>query len=137
MTILRLLSLFACCLLMIVLPVLLSGSADGGLPLLLALPVMVGVGLLAAGFVYVGLLADRMRRSSATRRIAIMLMVPPALACLAILSTSHDTVLLSGSALLLACTVLLLACVLNAHALGRRRSMRRRDPQAPGGLLQG
>ncbi|WP_296945976.1 hypothetical protein [uncultured Massilia sp.] len=129
MIVLRLLSLLACGLLVIVLPVLLSDTGSGNLPLSMAVPAVLGAALMAAGFVYVGMMAERMRRPGRERWLGTALLTLPALACLAILATRHAPTLLWGSGMLLACTTLQLACVLNPGALERRRRpMRRREP---------
>ncbi len=129
MIVLRLLSLLACSLLVIVLPVLLSDAGMGGLPLRMAAPAVLGAALMAAGFVYVGMMAERMRRPGRARWLGTALLALPAVGCLAILATRHDPTLLWSSGMLLACTTLQLACLLNPGALERRRRpMRQREP---------
>jgi len=131
MIVLRLLSLLSCSLLLIVLPIVLA-IPGGRFPLQMALPAALCVALTAAGFVYVGMTAERMLRAGFERRLGMALLALPAMTCLAVLATRHEALLLWSSALLLGCTLLTLAGLLNPAALEPdRRVLRRRERREP------
>lgn len=131
MIVLRLLSLLSCSLLLIVLPIVLA-IPGSRFPLQMAVPAVLCVALMAAGFVYIGMQAERMRRAGLERRLGMALLAVPAMTCLAILATRHEPLLLCSSAMLLGCTLLMLAGLVNPAALEPdRRVLRRREHKEP------
>lgn len=131
MIVLRILALLACSLLLIAMPALLA-SPGGRFPVHMAFPALVCVVTMAAGYVYVGLRAERMRRAGSERRRGLALLLVPAAACLALLATHHEPLLLYSCALLLGCTLLMLAGLLHPAALEpHRRTLRRRERREP------
>ena len=133
MILLRLLSILAAGLVLIVAPMALDPRGHG-MPGWTALFSLFMCALMAGSFVFVAAKAPRMRRHASERKLGALLLAIPALGSLVLLATAGDTVLLCASALLLAFTVLLLAAVLVPGALGqperRRRSRGRIEPSA-------
>lgn len=139
MLMLRLLSVLAAGLVLIVTPMALDPRGHG-MPGALALFSLFSTALMAGCFLYVAASAPRMRRHASARRLGALLLLVPAVGSLAMLVTGKDVVLLLASGVLLAFTVLMLANVLVPGALGhteQRHRRRRRERIEPSVLSPG
>jgi hypothetical protein len=91
-----------------------------------------GLGLISGSFLYIAVLASRMRRSKPLRIFGGVLLAIPAAASLAVLLTRKDVAILSCGGVLLAITVLMfISFIFPATTDRRQRPMRKRDRQEP------
>jgi len=127
MILLRLLSVLAAGLVLIVAPITLDPLGHG-MPGVLALLSLLCTALVAGSFVFVAYAAPRMRRRPAERKLGGMLLLIPAVFALALLVKGKDAGLLCAGGLLLGFTVVLLANVLFPDALGHSRTRLRGRP---------
>jgi hypothetical protein len=128
---LRLLSVLAAGLVLIIAPMALDPGGHG-MPGWKALFTLFCMVLMAASFVFVAVRARRIRHYAGERRLAAALLAIPGVGALAMLATGKDAGLLCASGLLLAFTVLLLLNLLIPDALGHTARRRRsRDHVEP------
>jgi hypothetical protein len=114
------------------LPLALSDVSTRGMPGLPVLVGLIGLGLVSGSFLYIALLAPRMRRSLALRILGGLLLMVPAAASLAVLWTRTQEAMLWGGGLLLVASVLMFICfIFPATPDRRQRPMRARDRQEP------
>jgi hypothetical protein len=114
------------------LPLVLSDVGTRGMPGWPVLGGLVGIGLISASFLYVALLAPRMRRSIALRILGGALLLLPMAAGLAVLWTRTQEAMLWAGGLLLAASVLMfISFVFPATPDHRQRPMRKRERQEP------
>jgi hypothetical protein len=125
MILLRLLSVLAAGLVLIVTPMALDPHGHG-MPGWVALFSLFSTALMAGSFLFVAATAHRMRRNPSERKLGGLLLLVPAIGSLAMLVTGREVMLLSLSGALLAFTVLLLANVMVPGALGHQSQYRRR-----------
>jgi len=132
MIFLRLLALLAGGLVLILPPLALGPSAQGGLPGWVAVGGLAGLALVALSFVYIAAVGDRMRRSGQLRTLGGLLLMIPAVASATMLATRNDAQLLWGAGALLSFTVtMFVSFVFPATAERRQRPMRRRERNEP------
>lgn len=133
---LRLLSLLAGGLVLIVPPILVFGNIGGNVSGGVAVGALACLGLIALAFVYVGVNGKRMRRGGQARTIGAGLLAIPALASLAMLAIRTDEGTLWASGALLIFTMMLFAGFVYPAKAGRRqRPMRERERQEPVAFL--
>src|SRR5690349_1088798 len=101
MILLRLLSVLAAGLVLIVTPMALDPLGHG-MPGLVALFSLFVTALMAGSFLFVAAAAPRMRRHASERKLGALLLAIPALGALAMLVSASETFLLLASGLLLA-----------------------------------
>src|SRR5438067_2216220 len=111
MILLRLLSVLAAGLVLIVTPMALDPRGHG-MPGWIALFTLFVTALMAGSFLFVAVAAPRMRRHAQERKLGALLLLAPVFGALAMLATATEVFLLSASGLLLGFTVLLLANLL-------------------------
>jgi len=134
MSVMRLLSLLAGGLVLVVPPMLMPMAGDR--PLGTVMAGMFGIILMASTFFYVGAAGRQMRRGGQARIVGAVLLMLPAMAALATIATRRDEPLLWGSgALLVFTTVLLLHFVIMPTLDPRQRPMRERERQEPSAVL--
>jgi hypothetical protein len=110
----------------------LSDVSTRGMPGWSVLSGLFGVSLISGSFLYIALLASRMRRSIALRALGGILLMLPAAASLALLWTRHEEEMLWCGGLLLAASVLMfISFVFPAIPDRRQRPMRKPDRQEP------
>jgi len=91
-----------------------------------------GMCLISGSFLYIALLAARMRRSIALRILGGLLLMVPAAVGLAMLWTRNEVAMLvAGGALLVTTILMFISFVFPAAADRRQRPMRKRDRQEP------
>jgi hypothetical protein len=132
MIFLRFLSFLIAIVIPMVPPLLLSDISTRGLPGWPVLGGLFGIGLISGSFLYIALLASRMRRSIALRALGGLLLMPPMALSLAILWTRPEEEMLWCGGLLLAASVLMfIGFVFPAIPDRRQRPMRKRDRSEP------
>ncbi|WP_198116292.1 hypothetical protein [Massilia rhizosphaerae] len=110
----------------------LSDISTRGLPGWPVLGGLFGIGLISGSFLYIALLASRMRRSIPLRALGGLLLMLPMALSLAILWTRHQEEMLWCGGLLLAASVLMfIGFVFPAIPDRRQRPMRKRDRSEP------
>jgi len=126
---LRLLSLLAGGLVLVLPPILMFDGAALGMPGWMAIGSLAVIAMSAVSFFYIAAAGKKMRRSSGpARTLGGMLLIAPALAGLALLATRTDPVQLCASGVLLAFSILLAMSFVFAPTMGRRqRPMRERE----------
>ena len=132
----RLLSLLAGGLVLVVPPMLMPMASD--VPLGTVMAGILGIVMVASTFFYVGAAGRKMRRGGQARIVGAALLMVPAIAALATIATRHDEPLLWGSGALLVFTiVLLLHFVIMPTLDARQRPMREheRERQEPSVIL--
>lgn len=135
---LRLLSLLAGFLVLLLPAVLLADTGVTGLPGMTVVAGLIGMGLVSASFVYIGMAGDRMRRSARARALGAVLLAVPIMGSLALLVSRKDATVLWGSATLLVFSLVLFLGFVFPALEHRQRPMRRRERQDPSLLkLQG
>ncbi|WP_075794606.1 hypothetical protein [Massilia putida] len=113
-------------------PLVLSDVSTRGMPGWSVLGGLFGVSLISGSFLYIALLASRMRRSIALRALGAMLLMLPATASLALLWTRQEEDMLWCGGLLLAASVLMfISFVFPGIPDRRQRPMRKPDRQEP------
>lgn len=128
---LRMLSFVAGALVLVLPPMLLADASPGGLPGVVAAGTLLGLALMSASFVHVGMAGNRMRRNTVERRLGGLLLAVPILGSLGVLATRKEVSLLWGSGVLLAFSLLLFLSFVYPMAERRQRPMRRRERQEP------
>jgi hypothetical protein len=134
MILLRLLSILAGGLILIVPPLFLFGGTSGpeyfdGKTVVAALA---GLTLVAFTFFFIGFAGDRMRKSAPLRTLGGLLLAVPFAGSAAMLLRAAQVELLWLSGLLLCVTVVLfVAFVFPASGSRKHRPMRRREPREP------
>jgi peptidoglycan/LPS O-acetylase OafA/YrhL len=129
---LRLLSLLAAALVLVVPPMVLFAPGDGDMPGALVAAGLLAVLLVSGSFVYVAVAARQMRRPGPERTLGCALLVLPALASLVLLATYDDPAVLWSSGILLVVTaVVYLSVAFPAMLSPRQRPMRERERQEP------
>jgi hypothetical protein len=114
------------------LPILLSDAGTRGMPGRPVLVGLLGICLVSGSFLYIALLAPRMRRSLVLRILGGVLLMLPAAASLAVLWTrTQETMLWGGGMLLLASVLMFISFIFPATPDRRQRPMRARDRQEP------
>lgn len=113
-------------------PVVLSGVSTRGLPGWPVLGGLFGMSLVSGSFLYIALLAPRMRRSIALRVLGgILLMLPAALSVVLLWVRPQEELLWCGGLLLAASVLMFISFVFPATPDRRQRPMRKRDHQEP------
>lgn len=126
---LRILSLLAGALVLFVPPMMLFDTGVGGMPPWLVAGGILGMIVISASFLYVGVAGRRMRRPGQARTLGGVLLTVPMVAAVVTLATHTDESTLLASGALLGVTILLFASfVFPATMDRRRRPMRERDP---------
>lgn len=114
------------------LPLVLADVGTRGMPGRPVVAGLIGLGLVSGSFLYIALLAPRMRRSRALRILGGMLLMVPAAAGLAVLWTrTQETMLWGGGLLLLVSVLMFISFIFPATPDRRQRPMRARDRQEP------
>lgn len=129
MTVLRLLSLLAAGLVLVLPPMFVFDGSDkmAGMTVIAGL---IGMAAIAVSFAYVALAGGRMRRGGQARMLGAGMLTLPALASLALLATKQDFAVLMGSGGFLVFTIVLfLSFVVPATAGDRQRMLRQRERQ--------
>ena len=112
------------------LPLVLSDVGTRGMPGWPVLGGLFGMSLISGSFLYIALLAPRMRRSIILRILGGLLLMLPMAASLAVLWTrTQEDMLLAGGLLLAVSVLMFLAFVFPAIPDRRQRPMRERDRQ--------
>ena len=111
------------------LPLVLSDVGTRGMPGWPVLGGLFGMSLISGSFLYIALLASRMRRSIILRILGGMLLMLPMAASLAVLLTRTQEAMLLGGGGLLAASVLMFISFVFPAIPDRRRPMRKRDGQ--------
>jgi len=136
MIFLRLLALLAGSLVLILPPIVVAGNAHPGMPGWIAVGGLAGLALIAASFLYIAALGDRMRRSPQARTLGGLLLMIPAVAAVTTLATRTDEALLWASGTLLSFTVLMfISFVFPVSTDRRQRPMRERERIEPSLVL--
>src|SRR5438309_2093829 len=104
---LRLLALLAGFLVLILPAVTLADAGLSGLPGMTVAAGLLGMALVSASFVYVGVKGGRMRRHARERIIGGVLLAVPIVGSLVLMASRKDAVLLWGSGALLVMSVVL------------------------------
>ena len=113
-------------------PLVLSDVSTRGMPGWSVLGGLFGVSLISGTFLYIALLAPRMRRSIVLRALGGILLMLPAAASLTLLWERPEAEMLWCGGLLLAASVLMfISFVFPAIPDRRQRPMRDRDRQEP------
>lgn len=132
MIFLRLLSFLIAAAIPMALPLALADVGTRGLPGWPVLGGLFGMSLISGSFVYIALLAPRMRRSIALRGLGGLLLMIPASVSVVMLCTSGTEEMLWCSGMLLAASLLMFICfVFPATPDRRQRPMRERERQEP------
>jgi hypothetical protein len=130
MIFLRFLSFLIAIVIPMVPPLVLSDISTRGMPGWPVLGGLFGMSVISGSFLYIALLASRMRRSIALRTLGGLLLVLPMALSLVILWTRHEAEMLWCGGLLLAASVLMfIGFVFPAIPDRRQRPMRERDRQ--------
>lgn len=132
MMLLRLLSFLICLFVPLVPPLLLGEESTRGLPGWSVLGGLAGTGLVCAAFLYVALLARRMRRSMVLRiGGGVLLMVPAAIGAMMLGDHGIPREMLLGGVLLAVTVLMFISFVFPAAPDRRQRPMRDRERQEP------
>ena len=132
MIFLRLLSFLIAIIIPMVPTLVLADASVRGMPGWPVLGGLFGMCLISGSFLYIALLASRMRRSIALRILGGVLLLVPAAVGLAMLWTRNEVgMLLSGGALLVTTILMFISFVFPATSDHRQRPMRKRDRQEP------
>ncbi|MCS0582521.1 hypothetical protein NX784_13050 [Massilia pinisoli] len=132
MIFLRLLSFFIAIAIPMVPPLVLSDVSTPGMDGLPVLVSVLGICLLSGSFLYIALLAPRMRRSIPLRILGgVLLMLPAALSLVALWSSSEEEMLWCGGLLLAVTVLMFISFIFPATPDRRQRPMRERERQEP------
>ncbi|WP_322404003.1 hypothetical protein [Massilia luteola] len=132
MIFLRLLSFLIAIVIPVVPPLVLSDVSTRGMPGWPVLGGLFGLSLISGTFLYIALLAPRMRRSIALRALGgLLLMLPAAVGGVVLWTRSEEEMLWSGGLLLAASVLMFISFVFPAIPDRRQRPMRKRDRQEP------
>ena len=125
MIFLRLLSFFIAIAIPMVPPLVLTDVSTAGMPGLSVVGSLFGICVISGCFLYIALLAPRMRRSIPLRILGgVLLMLPAALSLAALWSSSEEAMLWCGG-LLLAATVLMFISFIFPSTPNRRQRTNR------------
>lgn len=128
---LRMLSLLAGFLVLILPAAVLADSGTAGLSGMTVFAGLAGMALVSASFVYIGVAGDRMRRSVRARTQGALLLAVPITGSLGLLASNKDVSILWGSGALLIFSMLLFMGFIFPAVEHRQRPMRRRERQEP------
>jgi uncharacterized membrane protein YdcZ (DUF606 family) len=132
MTFLRLLSFLIGITIPMVPPLVLSDVGTRGMPGWSVVGGVVGVIVISGSFLYIALLASRMRRSIPLRALGGILLMLPMAASLALLwARPKEAMLWCGGLLLAASVLMFISFVFPAIPDRRQRPMRKPDSQEP------
>ena len=132
MIFLRLLSFFIAIAIPMAPPLFLTDVSTAGMPGLSVVGSVLGICLLSGSFLYIALLAPRMRRSIPLRILGgVLLMLPAALSLVALWSSSEEAMLWCGGLLLAATVLMFISFIFPATPDRRQRPMRERERQEP------
>ena len=132
MTLLRLLSFLICLCIPLLPPLLLAADSTRGLPGRSVLGGVLGTSLVCAAFLYVAVLAPRMRRALVLRILGgVLLLVPAVIGVVMMCSHGTPAVMLVGALLFAAAILMFSGFVFPAAPDRRQRPMRRRERQEP------
>lgn len=132
MIFLRLLSFFIAIAIPMVPPLFLTDVSTAGMPGLSVVGSVLGICLLSGSFLYIALLAPRMRRSIPLRILGgVLLMLPAALSLVALWSSSEEEMLWCGGLLLTVTVLMFISFIFPATPDRRQRPMRERERQEP------
>jgi hypothetical protein len=124
---LRLLSVLAGFLVLIVPAVVLADAGLAGMSATKAAAALLGMALVSASFVYIGAAGDRMRRSARARMLGALLLAVPIAGSLGLLATRHDVAVLWCSGVVLTFSLVLFLGFVFPSVERRQRPMRRRE----------
>jgi hypothetical protein len=125
---LRVLSLAAGGLVLVVPPMLMFDAGAGNMSGKMVAGGLIGMALIALSFFYIAMAGRQMRRDVRARMLGGFLLLIPAAASLGVLATGKNPAMLGGGGALLVFTILLfLSFVLPATASHRQRPMRQRE----------
>jgi hypothetical protein len=114
------------------LPLVLSDVGTRGMPGWPVLGGLFGMCLISGSFLYIALLASRMRRSVILRILGGLLLMLPMAASLAVLWTrTQEAMLVGGGGLLAASVLMFISFIFPGIPDGRQRPMRKRERQEP------
>ncbi|KQV35416.1 hypothetical protein [Massilia sp. Root335] len=132
MIFLRLLSFLIAIVIPVVPALVLSDDSTRGMPGWPVLGGLFGLSLISGSFLYIALLAPRMRRSIALRALGgLLLMLPAAVGGGVLWQRSEAEMLWCGGLLLAASVLMFISFVFPATPDRRQRPMRKRDRQEP------
>ena len=132
MIFLRLLSFLIAIVIPMVPPLVLSDVSTRGMPGWPVLGGLFGMSLISGSFLYIALLAPRMRRSVALRALGgLVLMLPAAVSVVVLWTRSEAEMLWCGGLLLAASVLMFISFVFPATPDRRQRPMRKPDRQEP------
>ncbi|HEX8787735.1 MAG TPA: hypothetical protein VF793_16240 [Telluria sp.] len=128
---LRMLSLLAGLLVLILPATLLADDGVPSLSVTTAIAAMAGMALVSASFVYIGMAGDRMRRNGRARALGGALLAVPIVGSLGLLASHKEANLLCASGALLSFSLVLFLSFIFPATEHRQRPMRRRERQEP------
>lgn len=129
MIVLRLLSLLAGFLVLILPAIVLADSGTAGLPGMKVVAGLAAMTVVSASFVYIAFAGERMRRHARERALGAVLLAVPIAGSLFLLATRKEPgILWTGGILLVFCLVLFMGFVVSPRE-SRQRPMRRRERQ--------
>jgi hypothetical protein len=132
MIFLRLLSFLVAIGIPMALPLVLSDVGTRGMPGWPVLGGLFGLCLVSGSFLYIALLAPRMRRSLALRILGgVLLMLPAAVSLIVLWTRSEEEMLWCGGVLFAATVLMFISFVFPATPDRRQRPMRERERQEP------
>lgn len=132
MIFLRLLSFFIAIAIPMVPPLFLTDVSTTGMDGWPVVVSLVGICLLSGSFLYIALLAPRMRRSIPLRILGgVLLMLPAALSLVMLWSSSEEEMLWCGGLLLAVTVLMFITFIFPATPDRRQRPMRERERQEP------
>jgi hypothetical protein len=124
---LRLLSVLAGFLVLIVPAALLADTGMSGMSGTAAAAALLGMALASGIFIYIGMTGDRMRRNARARMLGAALLTVPVAGSLGLMATRHDDAVIWASGILLAFSLVLFMSFVFPVAERRQRPMRRRE----------
>lgn len=128
---LRMLSLFAGLLVLILPASLLADDGAPSISVATAVAALAGMALVSASFVYIGMAGDRVRRNGRARTLGGALLAVPIVGNLGLLASQRDVNVLCASGALLSFSLVLFLSFIFPATEHRQRPMRRREHQAP------
>lgn len=127
MIVLRILSLLAGALVLILPTLVLSDASDVGVSGMTAVAALLGMAGMFAIFIYIGVAGDRLRRSGRARALGAVLMAVPIMGCLGLLVSHQDEDVLWCSGVLLMFSLMIFLSFVLPVLEHRQRPMRRRE----------
>ena len=114
------------------LPLVLGDASTRGMPGWPVLGGLFGMSLVSGSFLYIALLAPRMRRSVILRILGgVLLLLPMAASLVVLLTRTQEEMLWAGGLLLAGSVLMFISFVFPAIPDRRQRPMRKRDRQEP------